>query len=244
MIITAQQLIKVAMQDIGVLAKQESPSADEIADGLLKLNVLIDAWSVRSLVVLGAALEGFALTGGKRAYTIGVGGDFSTEEPSRVTDAYVRDAAGTDTPLDIITQGEYDRLPDKTISSGRPMALFFDPGPVQAAVPSGVVNLYPAPDASTQYTLYLGEQKPLSEFARPTDAVTFQPAYYEALEYNLALRLWRQYHEEDRAIPPDLVTLARDAMKVIETMSSRTPTAVIEVPGRRGRYGILTGGAV
>ena len=206
-----------------MLAKQESPTADEIADGLLKLNVLIDAWSVRSLVVLGAALEGFAFTWGKRAYTIGRWGRFCYGEAIRVTDAYVRDGAGTDTPLDIITQGEYDRLPDKTISSGRPNGAFLRPGPVQAAVPSGVINLYPAPDASTQYTLYLGEQKPLSEFARPTDAVTFQPAYYEALEYNLALRLWRQYHEEDRAVPADLVTLARDAMKVIETMSSRTP---------------------
>ncbi len=58
MIITAQQLIQGAIQDIGVIAKQESPAADEIADGLLKLNVIIDAWSVRSLIVLGTALRG------------------------------------------------------------------------------------------------------------------------------------------------------------------------------------------
>jgi hypothetical protein len=243
MVITVQQIIKCALQDIGAIAKQEAPGADEIADGLLKLNVMIDAWSVRSLVVLGTVLEGFALTGGKRAYTIGEAGDFATDKPSRVTDAFVRDSAGTDTPLEIITQGEYDRLPDKTVSTGRPLALCFDPGPAQAAVPAGVVSLYPAPDASTQYTLYLGEQKPLTEFHRPTDAVTFQPAYYEALEYNLALRLWRQYHEDARPIPADIVTLARDSLKVIETMSSRTPTARIEAPGGRGRYSVLTGGA-
>jgi hypothetical protein len=242
-IIQVQQIIKCALQDIGAIAKQESPGADEIADGLLKLNVMIDAWSVRSLVVLGTVLEGFALTGGKRAYTIGQGGDFATDKPSRVTDAFVRDSAGTDTPLEIITQGEYDRLPDKTVATGRPLALSFDPGPAQAAVPAGVVSLYPAPDASTQYTLYLGEQKPLAEFHLPSDAVTFQPAYYEALEYNLALRLWRQYHEDARPIPADIVTLARDSLKVIETMSSRTPTAAIEAPGKRSPYSVLTGGA-
>jgi hypothetical protein len=161
-----------------------------------------------------------------------------------VTDAFVRDAGGTDTPLEILAQGEYDRLPDKTVSTGRPMAMFFDPGPAQAASAAGVISLYPAPDSSTQYTLYLGEQKPLAEFGRPSDAVTFQPAYYEALEYNLALRLWRQYHEDARPIPADIVTLARDSLKVIETMSSRTPTATIETPGKRRGYSVLTGSGV
>ncbi len=241
MILQVQQLIKSALQDIGALAKSESPTADELTDGLTKLNTMIDAWSVRSLMVLGTILEGFALTAGKQAYTIGIGGDLNTPKPSKITDGFIRDGNNEDTGLDILTREEWDSITDKAIATGRPTALFFDPGITQAGVQTGVVNLYPNPDASSPYTLFIGEQKGLTEFQAPTDTVTFQSAYYEALEYNLAIRLWRQYHEDARPIPQDLRDLALSSMHVVEMMNARQPTSVIEVPGKRVPYNILTG---
>ena len=241
MIIQVQQLIKSALQDIGAVAKSEAATADEMTDGLQKLNFMIDAWSVRSLMVLGTILEGFPLSAGKAAYTIGTGGDFNTSRPSAISDAFVRDGNSEDTGLDVIDRDEWDAITDKAISTGRPQALFFDPGTTQAAVQTGVVNVYPIPDASSPYTLYIGEQKGLTEFAGLTDNVTFQPAYYEALEYNLAIRLWRQYHEDARPIPPDIVGLAREALRVVETMNAKQVTAAIEAPGKRAPYNIYTG---
>jgi hypothetical protein len=244
MIIQVQQLITFALQDIGSIAKQETPTSDEMADGLTKLNFMIDAWAVRSLMVLGTILQAFPLVPGQSAYTIGTGGNFNTPRPSAVTDAFIRDGNGSDTPVDILTSDEWYALEDKAIATGRPQGLWFDPGLTQQATgPLGTVNLYPAPDPSTPYTLYLGEQGPLTEFASLTSNVTFQPAYYEALEYNLAVRLWPQYHDSGKPIENDLKELAKDAMRVIETMNAKMVTATIEAPTTKPTgYNIYTGG--
>jgi len=242
MIIQVQQLITFALQDIGSIAKQETPTSDEMADGLTKLNFMIDAWAVRSLMVLGTVMQAFPLVPGKYAYTIGTGGNFNTPRPSAITDAYIRDANGSDTPVEILTSDEYYAIEDKSIGTGRPQGLWFDPGLTQQTSALGVINLYPAPDPSTPYTLYMGEQGQLTEFANLTDAITFQPAYFEALEYNLALRLWPQYHDSGKPIENDLKVLAREAMRTIETMNARRVTAAIEAPGKRsGMFNIYTG---
>ncbi len=241
MIIQVQQLIKTALQDIGAVAKSEMPTSDEMADGLTKLNFMIDAWAVRSLMVLGTVLKAFPLTSGKYAYTIGTGGDFNTPRPTAVTDAYIRDGNGSDTPVDILSSDEYYAIEDKSIGTGRPQGLWFDPGLTQQASALGVINLYPAPDPSTPYTLYMGEQGPLTEFVNLTDTVTFQPAYYEALEYNLAIRLWPQYHDSGKPIENDLHVLAKEAMRIIETMNAKRVTATIEAPGKRSGYNVYTG---
>ena len=128
MMIQVQQLIKCALQDIGAVAKSEMPTSDEMTDGLTKLNFMIDAWSVRSLMVLGTVLQAFPLVPGKYAYTIGSGGDFNTPRPSAITDAYIRDANGSDTPVEILTSDEYYAIGDKSIGTGRPQGLWFDCG--------------------------------------------------------------------------------------------------------------------
>ena len=244
MIIQVQQLIKYAMQDIGVLAKQEAPKADEISDGLATLNMMMGGWSVRSLMVLGAVLESFPLIPGKTSYTIGIGDDFNTTRPSAITVAFIRDGYNSDTPLQTIELDVWASIPDKDISTARPEVLYYDPGITQQSSFMGICSFYPTPDASTPYKLFMGEQKPLTEFVNFTDVVSFQPAYYEALRYNLAVRLWLQYHEDGRPVSMDIKKLANDSMKSIETMNSKTPTATIEVSGRAkagSNYNILTG---
>jgi hypothetical protein len=242
MIIQVQQLIKTALQDIGAVAKSEMPTSDEMTDGLMKLNFMIDAWSVRSLMVLGTILQAFPLTAGKYLYTIGTGGDFSTPRPSAITDAYIRDGNNEDTPVDVLTSDEYYAIEDKAIGTGRPQGLWFDPGQTEQVSALGAIYLYPSPDPSTPYTLYMGEQGPLTEFSYLTDVVTFQPAYYEALEYNLALRLWPQYHDSGKAIENDLKVMAQEAMRIIETMNAKRVTAAIEVPSvKPATFNVYTG---
>jgi hypothetical protein len=243
MIIQVQQLIKTALQDIGAVAKSEMPTSDEMTDGLTKLNFMIDAWAVRSLMVLGTVLDDYPLAAGQYIYTIGLGGNFNTAKPSAITDAFIRDGNNEDTPVDILTSDEYYAIEDKAIGTGRPQGLFFDPGLTQGSPQTGTIYLYPAPDASTPYTLYMGEQGPLTEFVYLTDTVTFQPAYYEALEYNLAIRLWPQYHDDGKPIAARLERFATDSERILQTMNSTRArvTATIEVPGTKpSGYNIYT----
>jgi hypothetical protein len=71
--------------------------------------------------------------------------------------------------------------------------------------------------------------------------VTFEEVYSEALKYNLAIRLYREYHEHGKPIPSDLIYLADRAMCVIEKLNAEQVHSIIEVPSRRGVFNIYTG---
>jgi len=240
MILTLQKLINATFQDIGVLAQSESPTNDAAQDALTKLNMFIDACSVRSLMILAAIMEDFVLTAGLQEYLIGLGQtapNFNTSQPSKITDAFLRNSEGEDTDIDILLIEEWMGLPTKSIDTGPPVAIYYDPGLTQQATPAGTIWTYPIPDDADTYTLFLGEQKPLNEFVGLTDVVTFQPAYYEFLEYSLAKRLWPQYHQDGTPFRADLEDLRKEAERVVMTMNTKAITSEIEVPGRRGTYG-------
>jgi hypothetical protein len=48
---TVRDRIKRAMRLIGAAATGETPSADELADGLTALNAMLSSWSLESLLV-------------------------------------------------------------------------------------------------------------------------------------------------------------------------------------------------
>lgn len=51
---TALDIVKDAMKDIGVLAAGESPSADDSADILRKLNHMVASWELEGLAIYGS----------------------------------------------------------------------------------------------------------------------------------------------------------------------------------------------
>jgi hypothetical protein len=238
MIITVGQLITLAIDTIGAVQLDEAPSPAELTNGLRRLNLMLDAWSVDGLMVSGTLMEQFPLAAGKNAYTIGLGGDFNTPKPSGITDAFIRDNSKVDSRLDIVSMDEWNGYGDKEIVTGRPLSIYFDEGLAQATVQTGVIWLYPAPDAP--YTLFLGQQKALTEFAGLTDVVSFQTAYHEALLYNLALRLYRSYFKHSSPVPGDIAALARDSKNVVERMNHERLHMTPDLPARKGPYNITT----
>lgn len=239
MLIHVDDLIKASFRVIGVLGKAELPSADEYEDALQTLNFMISSWSVRNLMVLGTILEGFSISAGVGSYTIGVGQTFNTTKPSAITVAYIRDSNGNDSSVFVTEPFTYYSFTDKAFATGIPTELFYDPGLTQQVTETGVIFLYPLPDKP--YTLYIGQQKALTEFTAITDAVTFQPAYYEALKYELAIRLYREYHEHGKPIPVDIFALALQATKVLETLNTRQVIAANDIPGQYSTFNIYTG---
>ncbi len=235
-------LIKASLRAIGVLAKSEPPSADETADALQALNFLLDEWSVESTMVLAAAVENFTLTANKESYTIGTSGDFNTAKPSDIVGGYVRDSNNNDSPIEVVGLDVWQRLTDKKIATGVPNLLYFDPGATQQAAHTGTVWLAPIPNSATTYTIYLTLQKALTELANSSATVTFPPAYFRALKYNLAVDLWDDYfHEKGDPVPAMILRKAKQSRAVIEAMNSRQPVARMEIPGRSGGFNIYSG---
>ena len=238
--LTVTSLIYSAMRKIGVMAKSETPTADEMNDALQALNLMLESWSARSLMVRGTIRESFPLTAGVASYTIGPTGTFITSKPVAIDQAFVRDTSNLDTGMDVVTLQEYNDYQDKAIATGRPIALSYDPGAAQQANQLGTIMVYYIPDASTAYTLFIESQKPLTDFATITDAVTFEPQYAEAIVYNLALRLHPEYFDDGRPISPLLLASARAAMCVLEKSNAVQPISAMDVPGRKAVYNIYS----
>lgn len=235
------ELIISSFRVCKVLAKGEAPTADEMQDAVQALQLMLDLWGADNLMVWSYVEEFFPLVFGKRIYTIGLpSGDFATAYPYAIKDAYITDGNQVVTGIDILTRTEYNGLADKFISVARPQSLFYEPGVANQISPLGTLAIYPIPDGSTAYTLYLTSQKPLIAAIASTQDFTLLAPYGEAIKYNLVLRLWDEYHEKD-PIPQHIERLALESKHVIERNSMEFEIAPMSLPGiRTGIWNILS----
>lgn len=238
MILQVQDILKDAMGLIGVIEIDETPSASDMSLALRVCNMMLDRWSSQRLMLRSETEITFTLTGGKAEYTIGpVGCDITTPRILSVQSGYVTDAQ-TDHPIEIITRTLYDTMEDKNVSTSRPIYVAFEAGAAQQAVPKGTLFFYYTPDKN--YPVLLQCDTYLNEFVNFTDTVTFEPAYYECIVYNLAVRLFRFYNTAKMQIPPDIVMIANNSLSNIKTLNNSPIIAAIEVPGKMTRYNIYT----
>lgn len=191
---TAYDIIKRSMQKAGILTKTEVPSSDEANDALQELNAMLSSWSNESMLAYVRVLENFPLTGAT-SYTIGPSQTFNTARPVVIISAYVRQGI-TDEPVEVITDEQYDAIPDKS-SQGAPYWLNYSNG-----YPTGTIKLYPVGDSS--YTLYIRSEKTLGSFTLHQD-VEYPPGWEDAIVYNLAIRLAPEYGQQ---IDPLILELA------------------------------------
>lgn len=238
-----QDIIIDAMNLIGVIEISETPTAAEMQTGLKALNMMLDRWSAHRLMLRSTTSLTKTLTPGKYVYTVGTStSDITSNKPLRIDSAFLRDTNGQDYPLEIMPKSAYEELQDKSYSQSIPAALFYDPGVAQQTEQEGALYLYPIPDSSMTYVLHLDYDDYMSEFSTLTAVITFEPAYYEALVYNLALRLYRRYHTDTaRPVPEDIIALASVSMKTLENLNATQPRAAMDVPGKLSSFNIYTG---
>src|SRR5208283_908164 len=238
-----QDIIFLAMSECGAVRINETPAPYELNRGIQIANIMIYQWSGRRLLLRTTTQESFPLTAGVERYTIGTGQTFNTTRPLSITGAFIRDNYGIDTPVEIVSRDRFDSYPDKSISNARPISLYYDPGNAQQmSPPVGAIWVYYTPDSYTPYTLYIDEDKYLTEFVNATDVVTFEPVYYDALVSNLAVKLFRHYHSPKVPIPMDMMDAAASSRRMLRTLNTKPVTAGIDVPGKAmGIYNIYTG---
>lgn len=193
---------------------------------------MIDSWSSQRLLLRSTTPVTVSLISGQPSYTI-------TPKPIRVVSAYLRDVGNTDSDIDVKDIEFYNNLTDKSVSVGQPMYVAYDPGASQQTTPVGTLYVYYTPDKS--YTLRLEVDSYLTEFVNLTDTVSFEPAYYEALIYGLAARLFRQYNPPNVGVPQDIVALASNGLSHLRTMNSVQVTAGMDLPGKVSSWNVYSG---
>lgn len=219
---TARDLINDALKDAGAIGVGQTALAEDINDGLKRLNAMMAQWSRQRWLVYHLIDVAFQADDSLN-YSIGSGGDLNYPRPDRVEAAFFRQTVGVpgnqvDYPLTILNSREdYNRIALKAMDSF-PACLFYDSG-----YPLGYIYIWPVP--SNQYEIHLSLKATLQSFASLNDAINLPPEYEEALRVNLAVRLKVKYQ---MPMDPQLIGLAKSALNVVRNSNAQIPT--LEMP--------------
>lgn len=178
----AEDLIKGSLRLCGV----RLPSTTQLDEALTALNQMINIWNAENLMVYDIVKESFTLTSGTSIYTIGSGGDFDTDRPQKIIDAFIRDDSDCDHPVDVtMTEKEYNAIYEKGVDQ-RPERLYYRP-----SYSLGYIYFDSEPDSAE--TLYLDSWKQIDELAALTTTVSLPKEYESALRFNFAVFIAPEY---------------------------------------------------
>lgn len=232
---TAADIIRDALKALAVLAAGETLGADDQADGIRALNLLLGSWANERILVHGTRRATYTLTPSLSPHTIGSGGTLNTTRPLRIDGAGVIPVGSTnETPLKILTDAEYQAIPDKALTEVSPQRLW-----VEWTHPTAKLWFWPVPTTAATLALYTWSR--IAEFAA-SDTVTLPDGYEDALIHALALRLAPSYGVQPST---QLVQNAMDAKAAI--MRTNSPDVVSELDsalttGPRGSDVTIAGG--
>jgi len=226
---TANDIIRAAMRLIQVSAVDTDLTASELQDGLESLNRMLDSWSADELTLYQVIREQFPLVSGQNPYTMGYGADFDTSRPMKIVDAYLilnNGSIPVSYPMQVLGYDDYNSVRLKTLSTNFPNYIYYQP-----SFPIAEVYIYPifAPnDPSTQGPAYINltSWKPIDMVLDPSAYMSFPPGYWEAIVFNLAVRIAEEYQFDIR---PTTVQLAVNALKRVKRLNQRTVTLQTDV---------------
>ena len=222
---TALQIITDALTEIGELAQGETPTANDQAWGLSKLNDLIDTWNAQKINLSHHAHTQHTIAAAQASYTIGrgAGADFAADRPTQILMANWITAAGVRAPLRVLKPEEYLSEADPAYSSDTPTAIHY-----QETYPDGTIYFVPVM-SGTGGKLELLTRVPLTGFALVSTAYSFPPGYKAAVTLSLAEALCPSYQIEPS---PSLVKQAHQARYAIQALNLRKPAYASDLPGR------------
>ena len=229
---TALDLLTQGAREVGILGSRETLGAAAAADGLVRLNDMLESWRNERILCYQLLEENFSLTVNKRNYTIGpTGADFTTGRPLEILPpCFVREQ-DTDYPCEIIEKEGYGRLVSKsTVTANYPEWIYYEP-----SFPNGEIFLYPVP--SNPNTLFFNSLKELQSFPTLATQVSLPPGYKEAIKYELGIR---HAAKKGFAINPKTQDIADKALARIRVTNSKALVSRLTIPNvdRRRTYHI------
>jgi hypothetical protein len=216
-------LIKAAFRKCGIYASGEAPTAQELADGLLSLQMMLRRWSSKNIAVFVSSVDSITLTASEGQYSWGEGGDITTSRPYQLLTAAFVDSSDVSHSVTIRNEHWYNRVSDKT-GSGTPSDVYY-----RATYPIGMLYVLPVPESAG--TLVSTSLKPFTEtgsFSSLSDTLRFPPNYEEAILYNLVVRIATEY---GKPITSEVAGLALASYNDLVTANASRLTDTVDVSG-------------
>lgn len=240
--VSALDLIKDALMEIGVYSQGETPSAEDAAFGLSKLNRLFDSWNAKKLNIYNVDFTSYTLTPSLQPHTIGPTGTFTVaQRPVRIENASIiltTSSPSVRCPLNIRNDDWWANLRVRDILTTLPTDLYYSP-----SWPNGSLFLWPIPTAA--YGIELETWTLLGQIANLTTSISLPPGYQDAVTYTLALTLCPAFAKQPDAV---LVGAWQKAMQIIQSVNSAVPRMTTRDFGmpmagpERPFFNYLTGG--
>lgn len=231
---TPVQLINLALKMSGVLGVGQTASAEDTTDAFELMKMMLAQWQTDRFLVYRLAHVSVPCTG-QQSYTVGPGGDFDIQRPTRISSAFARQQFGTPNPVDytlaiLNAREDYDKIIVKQQRSF-PAAVFYD-----SDFPVGTLYPWSIPDNS--YELHISVYTPLGTLATEYDEFDLPPEYQEAILFNLCGRLRLMYQ-----LPNDEVlnALGRNSVATLRGANAQVPRMSIDQRLiRKGTYNPLS----
>lgn len=182
-------LIKKALQKVGAVSPDETPTAAEYSDGSDYLNLLLKSWHNEGLQLWRTTQVSISPPTASNTYTFG-DGTYTTYMPVDVLEAY-RVETSTDTwvQLNRVSRDTFYRLSDHD-STGTPVNYYYN-----NAITTGTLMVWPIADTTfiANSTIEVLLTKPFDDMDSSTDTLAFPQGWELAVLYGLAAQLAPDY---------------------------------------------------
>lgn len=245
---TVRKIVKAALRKLEVIGIGETLPDDDARDVHEALTTMVDDWSLESMLVPVVDLVTIDLVNDTTEYTIGIypapvpnplpSNHKEKARPQQILTAFIRDASGTDYPLEPMPAEQYASISTKT-TGARPSRYY-----VRKGWPLNRIIFDSAP--VTGDTLHMEVILPLAEVL-PTTALTTEinlpPGYENPLIFNLAINIAPEYGKTPSQV---VVARATDGLKKLKRsnyrpITSKTDRAVSASQRGNGTYSITQG---
>ena len=171
---TPSRAIAMGMVDAGLIAQGDEPTSEQYAEGMNRLNDLINFWQTQGLKLWLQFDLPVPLVAGQAIYTIGPGGSVNMAKPMRVIDnGYYLDTNNNRRPIFMISRDEYTRL--SNIVNQGPINSYF----VDKQATSLIVNFWLTPDATAATGVaHLAIQQQVTNVVSLIDSMNFPQEWF------------------------------------------------------------------
>lgn len=211
---TANTIIRDAYFAARITDLVDGPDGNQGVHALRLLNRIIDDLSTEDIVVPYRTSEDFSITTSSASYTMGSGGTASSTRAKKILDCFIRDSSDYDRHIDIISERDYNRISNKSISAP-PTKLFYDP-----VYPVGVIYFNHVPDQT--YTAYIESLKTLHSDLSIATTISLPPEYENLLIKALSVELGVIYNSPNISALAAQLKIIKDSILSLN-LSQRVP---------------------
>jgi hypothetical protein len=226
--VKALDIVTAAMTEIGAIAMGETPSNEDQAWILQKLQRLIDRYNARETMVYNVNFTLFTLNPPattETPTTIGPGGNFDVNQrPVRIESIglILAGTPGVELPLNNRDQDWWANNRIKGLTSTLPTDFYYSPD-----WPLGSIYFWPVPTAS--YQVRVQTRLVLGEITTYDQNFSMPPAYWDLLVYELAISLGPSFEREASA---SLIGLWKASIKAAQVNNISSPRLASDAPSQ------------